>query len=404
MKMIRQYNYKKQYKGFTIIEVLFASVLVLLITISSYKVISSQYQKNILDEIAYSTAQRMYTLSQPALKYIEDHIDSDLPDSFSLKTLKEEGYVESNVSSKLDMTPLGRGLVFYVNNDNGFPLSISLYMTGELSKKILERNGLNDNLSMLSFSRKVAFYLDNLFETKYTVGVINSDYQISLIRSNTEFDLSPYIKKGNTNVSNQYSTALFINLQENPGYWVFNYNSTSYTSEKEAEGKEDISNYLYSMGYSIFCPNPSIVPSGTLNDSTVTGISTNSVNRVGNKSNNYYICIPSSEVEVKKGIEEYSIDVYYVENIERVEGGACRIRNAFNSILEFKLGERYFTFIESAGRVYLSCSRPYNPVYSVGVLKEGKFSNNKQDVKFSFGNYYSPELKDIPITKINLSK
>lgn len=403
-------------KGFTMIEMLFAVVLGLLTFISSSVLIQNNIKRDLIDEIAYTTAQQMHKLSIPAQEYIDDNVADGLPDSFGVDKLIQEGYVSNKSSSNLDQTPLGRELRFYVNNDHGFSLSIAMYQVGTIPQDTLETYGLDNDLNMESLQRKISIYLKSMTDDhNYDIGIVDEDYYMDNPSSSNRFTLETFIKRDQVQISSQKSTALFFTMQEHPGYWVLNMNSQIYLEDDIAEENAN-ENKLYSIGFSTFCPSDeSIQPE---QDVSFDPITRSEMRRYGGSAgNNYrnsYICLPASELVVDGTLnadgdtlgKEIPLLNEFDENYEYKEllGDNCLIRQSVANLVEFKIGQQYYTLHYVSGRVTYSCYSPSSNFFHASRVEFGKYEGiDEKPVTLQFNStYYSPETKPITINRVTL--
>lgn len=406
--------YRKQ-GGFTMIEMLFAVVLGLMTFISSSVLIQNTIKRDVIDEIAYTTAQQMYRLSVPAQEYIDDNVADGLPNSFDAQTLIDEGYI-SKSADNLDITPLGRKLKFFVNNDHGFSLSIAMYQTGKISQDLLETYKLDNDLNMESMQRKVALYLKTMTDNQnYDLGIVDSDYYMDNASSSNSFSLEPFIKRSQVDISDQDSTALFFTMQENPGYWVLNMNSQIYLDDDIAAENAN-ENKLYSIGFSTFCPTEeSIEPHQNVSFDPIT---LSEMDRYGGSAgNNYrnsYICLPASELVVDGTLnadgdtlgKEIPLLNEFAENYEYKEllGSNCLLRQTVSNIVEFKIGQQYYTLHYISGRVTYSCYSPSSSFFHASRVEFGRYVGiDEKSTKLQFNStYYTPTSSVATINRVTL--
>lgn len=398
--MLAKIKRDKNEKGFTIIELLFSITIFMMVFVGTMTVIFKKNERERIDELAYTTAQIMATLAGPAKEYIDDNIVSGLPNSFTSQTLIDNGYIDSDPNINFDVTPLGRQLRFYVNNDNGFPLSIAMYETGAPDKDVMARYNLDKDINHINYQRRVSTYLKNMVVGKnYDIGIVDNEYYMDNASSTNRFPLEPFIKKEMTNISEELSTALFFTMQENPGFWVINVSTRAYKDNGVASANRD-TNKMYSIGYSDFCPSPSIIPSTAL-DTTPISPSVRSA-ATGDYTQNAYICIPASELVVEENSYEIPLLNDYHEMVSY--SGDCKIRNAVSNIVEFQIGTRYFTFLNQTGRVDLTCYRAFIPNFSARRIGIGRLSGSTGDIDVNYAGRYTSSINNIAINRVELKR
>lgn len=399
-------------KGFTIVEILISSVLMILM-INSIAIFYLHIEKRkMIDEMAYTTAQVMYNISIYANKYIDENIEGGVPDSFDIEHLYDNGYLEeaSLLGSEL---PLGGDITFYANNENGFPLSVGMMITGDYDKSILSKYNLDNNLTLLSFNQKVVSYISELSEEDtYRAGVVNSDYRVHTLNNRETFDLNPFIDKDKTEIiEGKPSPAIFYNLQEYPGYWVINYSSVGYVEATVASFKKE--NNMYSLGYSDFCPSPNITLKENINSYIYDDEISARHHLVGNNYSNVFLCIPASKIESKADInEEITLSNQFFSNSSI--NGYCRMMNVIPNIVEFNLNGRYFTFKTASGRVRLHCYFANLPTFNGFSFQKGRLVGNNIDLNMIFrqsgsenttinSGSYPATINNVGINRVNLN-
>lgn len=393
-------NIKKQ-KGFTLIEIIISSSILLMISIGIFNVINANENKRNIDEIAYTAATKMFNLSEIANLYINDKIDTIVPSEFDINTLKEEGYIDE--IKDLHILPFGREIKFYSNNDYGFSLSIAMMATGDMDEKLLKIYNMDNEFNQLLYENKVSSYLSEMVKNKnYNIGVIDPDYNMKWNNSNTSFNLNPFIKKEITEISNGYSTSLFFNLQRKPGFFVLNYISSAYRDKNVAESSSHSS--LYAIGYSAFCPEPNVSMDRYDFNNNLNSISLYSSGS-GDNFFNIYLCLPVSQIDLKENLEvevpllnEFNID--FSKN-----SSGCRMISARNNIVEFRLRNNYYTFQTSSGMTDLTCYRAFRPTYEGLKLNSNRYSDSatKTSLILPFSGSYKATVPSVTINRVNLN-
>lgn len=372
----------KREKGFTLVEILVSSVLVLFVINSVIFFILHVDKKKEIDEMAFTTAEVMYNISIYAERYIDDNIEHGIPDSFDVQFLHDNGYLEETalLRSKL---PLGGDIAFYVNNDYGFPLSIGMMLSGEYNENTLSQYDLDNELSLLAYNQRVISYISQLNKkSHYRVGVIKKDYEVSTLNNTESFNLEAFIKKDQTDViEDKSSPAIFFNLQENPGYWVINYSSVGYVEAAIASARRE--NKMYSLGYSDFCPEPNIVLKDNLNTYIYDDEISARHHQVGNNHRNVFLCIPASKIESRIDIDEpiTLLNQFYADTSV---SGDCRMMNVIPNIVEFNLNGRYYTFKTASGRARLLCYFSNLPTFNGFSFQKGRLSGSQTNLNMIF--------------------
>jgi Tfp pilus assembly major pilin PilA len=391
----------KKQAGFTLVEIMISASILLMITIGSFNIIKKFSDRERIDEIAYTTALQIFNFSEIANDYIHDNINNGMPNSFNMNTLINEGYIDDNVGD-IHILPFGRELEVYINNDYGFPLSIGMLATGNMNEGLLTSYNMDNEFNRLSYEQKVAAYLSEMVKNMdYNIGIIDPDYKMKWLNSNTLFDLNPFIDKNTTNISNKHSTALFFNLQEEPGYYVLNLISAAYQNSSVAQTSSDSS--LYTVGYSSFCPEPNIKMNAENFNNTISTISLQSTGD-GDSFSNIYVCIPSSQMDLEDHIEKrINLTNQFHENIS-IYDTKCMIMNSRSNIVEFRLRNNYYSLQTSSGRVDLQCYRAYQPTYHAFKINNNRIMQSSRDISLSFSSNYTGQIPNISINRINLNE
>ncbi len=182
------------------------------------------------------------------------------------------GVIHYNGTTLYGYTKTGQQLVAYVNTTFGFPTSIGVFAINQLPG-FASRYGFANYLEYNSFSSLVAidaatYFSDN--NNSYFSGIVglpqSNTYQNFKILHTS--DANQTAKTDNlvdffdqtipvaNNQSGRESPALFINLQENPGYLLLlvqGYGNQALTgTTTQAVGQADWA--IYDYGYSSFCP------------------------------------------------------------------------------------------------------------------------------------------------------
>lgn len=391
----------KKEKGFTLVEVMISASLLLVIVFGIFKVISKYENKDRIDEIAYTSALQMFHLSEIANQYIKDNINESLPNSFDMNTLRNEGYVDADTQD-IHILPFGRELKFYINNDYGFSLSIGMMATGEMKTTLLSSFNMDNDFNRLAYEQRVAAYLSDMVRNKnYSIGIIDPDYNMKWLNSNISFDLNPFIRKNNTEISNSHSTALFFNLQEEPGYYVMNYISSAFQNPNISETSSHSS--LYTIGYSAFCPEPNIKMNAQPFNTTITNIKLQNGGS-GDNFSNIYICIPSSKIDLEDHIEQ---EIGLVNQFHRgisYHNTLCYIRSSRSNIMEFRLRNNYYTLQAVSGMASLRCYRGFDPTFQAFKLNNQRFTQSSRNIDLNFSGSYTARIPSISVNRINLNE
>ena len=391
---------KRQY-GFTLVEIMISASILLMITIGSFNIIKKFSDRERIDEVAYTSALQIFNLSEIAEEYIQDNINSGMPNSFNMNTLVSNGYVDDEIGD-IHILPFGRELKFYINNDYGFPLSIGMLATGDMNQNLLRSYNMDNEFNRLSYEQRVAAYLSEMVKNKdYNIGIIDPEYKMKWLNSNTSFDLNPFIKKSNTEISDNHSTALFFNLQEEPGYYVLNLISAAYQNNSVAQTSSNSS--LYTVGYSSFCPEPNIKINAENFNNTISTISLQSSGS-GDSFSNIYVCIPSSKMDIEDHIEkEINLINQFHENIS-IYDTKCMVMNSRSNIIEFRLRNNYYSLQTSSGRVDLQCYRAYQPTFHAFKINNNRIMQSSRNINLNFSSNYTGTIPNVSVQRINLNE
>lgn len=390
----------KKEKGFTLIEIIISSSILLMISLGIFNVINTIENKRNIDEIAYTAATKMFNLSEIANLYINDKIDTIVPSEFDINTLKEEGYIDE--IKDLHILPFGREIKFYSNNDYGFSLSVAMMVTGDMDEKLLKIYNMDNEFDQMLYENKVSSYLSEMVKNKnYNIGVIDPDYNMKWNNSNTSFNLNPFIKKETTEISNEYSTSLFFNLQREPGFFVLNYISSAYRNTNVAEISSMSS--LYAIGYSAFCPEPNVKMNASDFNNTLNPISLYSAGS-GNNFFNVYLCLPVSQIDLEDDLDtEIPLLNEFNRRVSRKR--SCLVDASRNNIIELRLRNNYYTFQTSSGLVNLACYRPYKPTYESLKINSARYpsTTSKTSLILPFSGSYKATVPSVTINRVNLN-
>lgn len=390
----------KKEKGFTLIEIIISSSILLMISLGIFNVINTNENRRNIDEIAYTAATKMFHLSEIANLYINDKIDTIVPSEFDINTLKEEGYIDE--VKDFHILPFGREIKFYSNNDYGFSLSIAMMATGDMDEKLLKIYNMDNEFGHILYENKVSSYLSEMVKNKnYNIGVIDPDYNMKWSNSNTSFNLNPFIKKETTDISNKYSTSLFFNLQKEPGFFVLNYISSAYRNINVAELSSHSS--LYAIGYSAFCPEPNIKMNASDFNNTLNPISLYSAGS-GDNFFNIYLCLPVSQIDLEDDLDT-EIPLLNEFNRRFSIKGSCLINGSRDNIIEFRLRNNYYTFQTSSGQANLTCYRPYQPTYESLKINSTRYpsTTSKTSLILPFSGSYKATVPSVTINRVNLN-
>lgn len=411
---------KNKNKGFTLIEVLIGSILFLLLFIGVSYVLKDRNERNRFNDLSYDIAYNMNELGKKYKTYLDDNIGEDTDSEILLQNLIVDGYLDGDsgdYKTQFELTPS----LIVQTDEEGIPLTIALVLKGEESEEKLENFDIDSSEKLRKLYRKAVEDLNSMISSEtVSTGLLNRETMtVKWTNSDKVLDFSQYIDKETLKDLPTVSPVLFLNLQKNSGYYVVSVNSTSRVNGDSPD--KDVT--IEGLGYSRFCPSPSIQPgevnySSFDNDYTVVIDEDERRNTgSGDFSKNFYLCLPASEF----GSESYSREEFTVSNLneiylgEHTSLGQCRILHYTNFGIEFELRDKEYQFIGSLGRVNASCKLSTIYTYQNFELAEGEFEfdefntaiimdknspTHKED--YVDGNNPNFYIKDTKVTEIEI--
>jgi prepilin-type N-terminal cleavage/methylation domain-containing protein len=393
---------KKNNRGFTLIEVLIGSILFLILFIGVSYVLKDRNERNRFNDLAYDIAYNMSELSKKYELFLQDNIGETLDDEILLQKLIVEGYIDGNSSDY--QTQFGLTPSLYLQKDSeGSPLTIALVLEGEELKEKMENFDIESTEKLQELYRKTIEDLNSMITSEtVSAGILNKETMtVKWTNSDKVLDFSQYMENDRVKDLPTVSPVLFLNIQENSGYYVISVNSTSRLTG-DGSGNPDNGITMEGLGYSRFCPSPNLQPNG-VNYSSYDNEYTIKIDEderrntgSGDFSRNFYLCLPASEF----GADSYSREEFTVSNLNEIyvgeytSLGQCRILHYTNFGVEFELRDKEYQFIGSLGRANSSCKLTTVYTYQNFELAEGEFEYDEFNTVVIMDENSPPHRKD----------
>lgn len=410
--------YKKN-KGFTLLEVLIGSVLFLIIFIGISFLLKEKTDRDNMNDLATRIAYDMHSISYAYKDYIDDNLEVGIKEEILVEDLMIGGYIDTDERPK-DPLGLEYSLVIEKNAED-VPLTIALILKGEIDEQ--RKNNLNiENQSDLDtlYNKALVELKELTIDSKSQVGFLQTDKMIvKWNNADKEMDLTEYLSQEKLENTPLNIPVLFLNMQKNSGYFIFNINSTS-VLDPDAANNEIL---IDSLGYSRFCPSPQINQSSMNytsfeNKYTIELDEDEDLNTVGDGdfTKNFYFCVPESEF----GSDEYEKTVHGVSFLDYTNNnyvrriGECLTHHHKTFGAEISIRGNTYKMIGSIGRRNATCDMVTVYTYQKFLFNKGEFEfDNEYDLsvklnksanenKNNYDNNPNFYIRDIPITKIEI--